>query len=134
MSSDWTNKGSVATDSIERLLGGLGVNAVFGAPVSHEGVTVIPVAEVTMGFGFGQGGPASAETPSTASGGGGGGGGRGAPRGYIKISADGVIYEPLVDVNRLGLVGMLFAGWVIFWITLTIRTVTRAVVSDKAAS
>lgn len=49
-----------------------GVRAVFGEPVQHGGVTVIPVARVRWGFGGG-GGRSDAAPDGPASGSGGGG-------------------------------------------------------------
>jgi uncharacterized spore protein YtfJ len=45
---------------LDRLMDGLGVANVFGVPEEKDGVTVIPVAEITAGLGFGFGsGPMS---------------------------------------------------------------------------
>ncbi|MBX7551799.1 spore germination protein GerW family protein [Streptomyces sp. NPDC004232] len=66
------------------------VSAVFGEPVTSDGITVIPVAEVGFGFAGGTGPEAGA---ANAGAGGGGGGAR--PRGYIEIKDGIATYKPL---------------------------------------
>src|SRR5215216_3447951 len=99
-------------EPIEKMVDGLGVSAVFGEPISEGGVTVVPVAEVRFAFGYGYGsgrghGEEAEGGPKTdeGSGGGSGGGGRASAKGYIRISADEVRFEPVVDVTRLALAG-----------------------------
>jgi uncharacterized spore protein YtfJ len=112
---------------IEDLLDRMGVERVFGAPHTEGETTLIPVADVMLAFGYGMGkgtAPAAAEEDTEApggSGGGGGAGGRASPRGYIRIDAKGVTYKPIVDEQRMGITGMLLAGWIVFWVTKTIR-------------
>jgi uncharacterized spore protein YtfJ len=76
----------------------LSVTTVYGAPVSANGVTVVPVARVEFGFGGGGGGgtgtgPAAGDESvgQSGSGGGGGGGGGGVvkPVGYVEITSQG---------------------------------------------
>jgi uncharacterized spore protein YtfJ len=119
-------------EPIEKMVDGLGVGAVFGEPIMEGGVTVVPVAEVrfAFGYGYGSGGGRVEETgdsPRTAegSGGGSGAGGRASARGYIRISADDVRFEPVLDVTRLALAGIAFAAWSVFWIGKTIRAVSK---------
>lgn len=94
-----------AAEEIRKILGRLGARAVFGKPVKQGNVTVIPVAEVHLGFGFGKG-PGKA----SATGGGGGGGGGAKPRGYLTIRDGSVAYRPIVDVTRLGMAGLAFGA------------------------
>jgi len=119
-------------EPIEKMVDGLGVSAVFGEPISEGGVTVVPVAEVRFAFGYGYGsgrghGEEAEGGPKTdeGSGGGSGGGGRASAKGYIRISADEVRFEPVVDVTRLALAGIAFAAWSVFWIGRTMRAVGR---------
>ncbi len=63
---------------------GATVSTVFGEPVAHERITVIPVAKAR--FGFGGGGGAGARGSADGSGGGGGGGAIVSPVGYIELS------------------------------------------------
>jgi uncharacterized spore protein YtfJ len=58
-------------------------STVFGEPVEHAGVTVIPVAKAR--FAFGGGGGEGARGGQEGSGGGGGGGALVSPVGYIEL-------------------------------------------------
>jgi uncharacterized spore protein YtfJ len=116
-------------EPIEKMVDGLGVKAVFGEPIREGGVTVVPVAEVRFAFGYGYGsgrgrGEETEGGPSTAeegSGGGSGAGGRASAKGYVRISADDVRFEPVLDVTRLALAGIAFAAWSVFWIGRAMR-------------
>jgi uncharacterized spore protein YtfJ len=120
-------------EPIEKMVDALGVDAVFGEPIREGDVTVVPVAEVrfTFGYGYGSGRGQGEETeggPSTAeqgSGGGSGAGGRASAKGYVRISADDVRFEPVLDVTRLALAGIAFAAWSVFWISRTMRVVGK---------
>jgi uncharacterized spore protein YtfJ len=120
-------------EPIEKMVDGLGVGAVFGEPVREGGVTVVPVAEVRFAFGYGygsgrgrseeaEGGPSTGEE---GSGGGSGAGGRASAKGYVRISADEVRFEPVLDVTRLALAGIAFAAWSVFWIGRAMRAVGK---------
>jgi uncharacterized spore protein YtfJ len=116
-------------EPIEKMVDGLGVNAVFGEPIREGGVTVVPVAEVRFAFGYGYGsgrgrGEETEGGPSTAeegSGGGSGAGGRASAKGYVRISADEVRFEPVLDVTRIALAGIALAAWSVFWIGRAMR-------------
>jgi uncharacterized spore protein YtfJ len=90
---------------VDRLGGKAGVQAVFGAPVEREGITVIPVAKTRWAFGAGSGsGPAMAReagghsTEAQMAGGAGGGGAAGAqPVGYIEVGPGGARFRPIVE-------------------------------------
>lgn len=131
------------TTPIEEMLDKLSVERVFGTPTNEGGITIIPVAQVDVGFGYGGGyTPDSSdkqsdldqESTSSNKGGvgsGGGGGGRATPRGYLHITADGIKYEPIIDATRIPLAGIFLGAWAIFWITATIRTIAKAVAKRK---
>src|SRR5215218_10099226 len=119
-------------EPIERMVDGLGVRAVFGEPIREGSVTVVPVAEVRFAFGYGYGsgrrrGEEAQGDPGMDEGGGGGtgAGGRAAAKGYIRISADDVRFEPVVDITRLALGGFDFAAWSVFWVGRALRAVGR---------
>jgi len=85
----------------EALSDRLSTKIAYGDPVEIEGVTVIPVARVAMGFGAGGGvGEAQHSTNGEEArpvGGGGGGGGLVQPLGFIEIDSTGarwVAVEP----------------------------------------
>lgn len=79
----------------EKLGGRASVTAVFGEPITRDGVTIIPVAEVRFGFGGGAGREVGAT--KTGGGGGGGGGARAKPLGYIEIRDGTTTYKPTRD-------------------------------------
>ncbi len=79
----------------------LTAHTAYGEPVTADGVTVIPVARVMMGFGAGGGvgeakhsGDGEEAAPAPV-GGGGGAGGVVQPLGFIEISAGGARWVPL---------------------------------------
>ncbi len=97
------------------------VNAVFGKPVTAEGRTVIPVAEIGYGFamGFGQGPAAEEETAEetaeeTGGGGGAGGGVKARPLAIVEVTPEGTWVKPIVDEQKVTLAGAMLAGWAVF--------------------
>lgn len=117
--------------TLEKLLDRANVAAVFGEPVTENGITVIPVADVFFGMGFGYGrGPAGEASGEDAaeesSGGGAGGGGRARPVGVVRISEKGARFEPVVDPTRMAIGGMALAAWTVFWIGLVVKSAAKA--------
>lgn len=139
----------VDTAPIARLVDNIGAKSVFGEPRKENGTVIIPVAQVEYGFGYGGGfgsaageeggsgsktqGEVTHETPSEGGGAGGGAAGRATPRGYIRITPEEVRYEPITDDERVSLLAILMVAWSVFWITLTIRTLTKSVERVKQA-
>ena len=94
-------------ESIEKIAqnvqGRLAATAVYGEPVTANGVTVVPVAQVSFGFGGGGGTGSGAEASDgeggggagSGTGGGGGGGGKVEPMGFIEISDGGARWVPI---------------------------------------
>ncbi len=129
------------TEAIQKLLQALGATAVFGAPITQNGTTVIPVAHVTVGFGYGggygRGGEIGATAPDAANnsgeggGSGGGAGGRSTPCGFIRITGDDVRYEPIADETRIPLAGIAMVAWIVFWIMATIRVIAKGVAKTQ---
>lgn len=104
------------------------VNACFGERVTVEGRTIIPVASVSYGFGagLGQGPSADKETDTEEQSGFGGGGGGGMnvrPLGTIEVTAKGTRIRPIVNEQKVALVGMLVGVWTIFWLARTITAI-----------
>jgi uncharacterized spore protein YtfJ len=130
---------STVTVPIENMMKRLTVNSVFGEPIKEGDQTVIPVAQVSYGFGFGAGwgsGAAEAEgeeRPANAGGrgvhdGGGHGGGamgKAQPAGALRITADGVHFEPVMDPKAIALAGIAMVAWNVFWIAATVRAFTK---------
>ncbi len=92
------------TDTIEGVKSALGdrlsAQTAYGEPVVVDGVTVIPVARIMLGFGAGGGvGPAhhagNGEEAPMPAGGGGGGGGVVQPLGFIEVTSTGARWVPL---------------------------------------
>jgi uncharacterized spore protein YtfJ len=104
---------------MERLLVTADVSKVYGEPVLHGGVMILPAAEVLAiaGFGMGSGGGAAIEQEgrkSRGSGGGGGGGGRTLARAVAVVvsSSDGVEVRPVIDFTKIALAALTAAGFV----------------------
>ena len=137
------SKEAPSFEPIEKMLDGLSVDAVFGKPTKEADITVIPVAEIAVGFGFGYGfgrGPGrfketeqteAEETPdaeggSEGAGVGGGAGGRARPRGFIRITPEGVTFKSILDETRIVLSGIALSAWSVFWIAKTVRAFAKA--------
>lgn len=129
-------------EPIAQFVNRIGVESVFGVPTTNNDTMLIPVAQAAFGFGYGSayghsstGADTLGEDASDADdiSGGGGGGGRATPRGYIRVSSDGIKYEPIVDETRIPLAAMLLVAWSIFWIMATVRVLVRAVAKTKQA-
>lgn len=121
---------------ITRIPDDVGAHACFGTPIERDGKVVIPVARVSFGFGLGFGRGAGSNTKpgrngdmtddgGEGEGGGGGGGGGSTPVAVITISGDTVTIDPIVDRTRIALGWCTMAGWTVFWLTWTARTVAR---------
>ena len=95
------------TRPIESVIRQIGIDKVYGTPITKGKATVVPVAELRTGFGFGSGREAAEE------GGGGGAGLRMIPRGYIQMTPDGVEYRPIYDPKTF-VVGGAFLGWLLY--------------------
>ena len=92
------------SDTLESVKSGIAerltAHTAYGEPVTANGVTVIPVARVALGFGAGGGvGEAKpsgdGEEAPPPSGGGGGAGGVVQPIGFIEVSGTGARWVPL---------------------------------------
>ncbi|MGP4101546.1 spore germination protein GerW family protein [Nonomuraea sp. KM90] len=84
------------------------VKRVFGEPIQHGDVVVIPVARVAQGGGGGQG--QNRGEKGEEGGGSGGGFGFGAtPAGVFVLKDGDALWRPAVDVNRIVIGGQLVA-------------------------
>ena len=86
---------------IEKFLTAASVEAVYGEPIEHGDVLVIPSAEILSvgGFGLGSGG----EQEDGGSGGGGGGRVFSRPVAVIISEPQGVRVEPIIDATKIAL-------------------------------
>ncbi|MEU8134922.1 spore germination protein GerW family protein [Streptodolium elevatio] len=80
---------------VDRITARASVAAVFGEPIEHAGVTVVPVARIAFGFGGGAG--RGLHTSHAGEGGGGGGGADSRPLGFIEITDRGAAFKPIRD-------------------------------------
>jgi uncharacterized spore protein YtfJ len=98
---------------VETLGGTASAQAVFGAPVEKDGVTVVPVARVRFGAGGGGGrGPGRRKKGDAGDGEqagyGHGGGVQAAPVGYIELSGGKATYRRISDPARPMAIALLF--------------------------
>lgn len=119
-------------DRADRLFDTARPEAVFAAPVTAEGRTVIAAAEVLVGAGFGGGGgssPASegqAEGENVGMGSGVGGFAQSRPVAIVVIDRDGVRVEPVVDATKLGIAALTVFGSMFFFLARMLRGSKRA--------
>ena len=127
------------TETIEGMKNALGdrlnTRTAYGEPIEIDGVTVIPVARVFLGFGAG-GGVGEAEHSTNGGeatapvGGGGGGGGLVQPLGFIEIDTTGARWVPLEPSRaELGLRALMLVA-----IMLPLRRAARPAGPRPAAS
>ena len=105
-------------ETVERAAG-----KVFGEPIHHEGVTVLPVAAVATGGGGGGGSAPSRKGDDAAAqtGEGGGFGLMAKPAGAFVIKEGSVRWRPAVDVNR-----MIMGGQIVAVVALVVWAIVRS--------
>ena len=104
-------------DSFADLRKRANANACFGKPMTTEGHTVIPVAEVTYEFAMGIECEGVAGEDKDA---GGGGGMRVRPFAVVEVTPESTRVEPIVDEQKVAWVGGLLIAWAVFWIARTL--------------
>jgi uncharacterized spore protein YtfJ len=103
-----TDAGTGVLDTLKDAIAQTGASRVFGTPIQHDGMTVLPVAKIGGGGGGGEGsGPA--EGGREAAGTGGGFGVTARPAGVYVLRNGHVAWRPAVDVNRVVLGGQVVA-------------------------
>jgi uncharacterized spore protein YtfJ len=95
----------------------LTVGRVFGDPIQHGEILIVPVARIRGGAGGGSGTGATKEE----SGSGGGGGFDAAPAGVFVVENGSVSWQPALDVTRI-VVGGQFVAVVV---ALVLRSILR---------
>ncbi len=108
-------------ETIREVVDGVAAGKVFGAPIIHDGVTVLPVAKVSGGGGGGSG-TGSAQDGQEGGGSGGGMGTSAKPLGVFVIKDGSVGWRPAVDVNKVIIGGQIIAVAAL----LTIRAMIKA--------
>lgn len=92
-------------ETVKEMVENTTAEKVYGTPITHEGVTVLPVAKVSGGGGGGSGtGPG--DDGQEAGGTGGGLGLTAKPLGVFVMRDGRVSWRPAVDVNKAILAGM----------------------------
>jgi uncharacterized spore protein YtfJ len=91
----------------------LAVSRVYGEPIQHDGVTLIPAAEVLGGAGGGS---------DEANNGGGGFGVSARPVGMWVIRGKDVGWEPAIDSTKLAMRGMLVVIVFLFVVRSVVKT------------
>jgi uncharacterized spore protein YtfJ len=107
-------------DVLRKVIEGASVLTVFGAPVTQDGVTVIPVARVRGAGGAGGGGgpgPQGREAGGT----GGGFALSARPAGVFVVGGGKVSWRPALDVNKVIMGGQIVAAVAL----LTLRALHR---------
>lgn len=96
----------------------LTVKRVFGEPIHHNDVRVIPVARVRGGGGGGGGSAPDGD----GTGGGGGFGMMASPAGVYVIKGSHVTWHPATNPERTALAGIAFAAFAVLAIRSVLRT------------
>jgi uncharacterized spore protein YtfJ len=116
-------------ESIESLRGTASADAVLGEPQQVEGKVLISVASVTEGFGIGFGQDTALESgddpspPAEDRHSGAGGRARSHPVALVEVTRDATIIKPVIDETKVALASLALIGWIVFWITATVRSV-----------
>jgi uncharacterized spore protein YtfJ len=116
-----------AMDVLTKAREGMTLRTVFGEPIMHDGMVIIPVAKIAGGAGGGSGQDTSGATPS---GEGAGFGIRSAPVGVFVVKDGAVTWRPAMDLNKVILGGQI-VGIVAL---LTIGSIVRAVIKRRTGS
>ena len=103
--------------AVEHLQTSASVKTVYGAPITAEGKTVIPVAKVAYGFGAGSGSgthdkkrAGNGTLPVMGEGEGAGGGVTARPVGVVEITDAGTKFVPFGAPKKLALIAGIGAG------------------------
>ena len=113
---------------VKELLGqvtdNLTVGRVFGEPIQHGDVLIVPVARVRGGAGGGGGTDAAKEE----SGSGGGGGFEAKPAGVYVVTQGSTSWRPAVDVTRIVIGGQVLA----MVIALVVRSIVKRALKARS--
>ncbi len=86
-------------------------NACFGKPLTSEGRTVIPVAEVAYGFEIGVEQETTAEAAGRSR-----DGMHLRPMAIVEVTSESVRVEPIINEQKVALAGGLLIAWAVFWL------------------
>lgn len=118
MTSDVTDTGQQTREALNAIFGDADPSTVFSEPIEVGEDVIITAAawDRAGGFGFGSGGAGEEAAAGGGGGGGGGGSSEGRPVAIIHIGSGGVRVEPVVDLTKIAVTGLL-AGLAV-WRTL----------------
>jgi|SRR5450631_788049 uncharacterized spore protein YtfJ len=102
---------------LSKVTDNLTVARVFGEPIAHGDILVVPVARIRGGAGGGSGPRATQEGPGS----GGGAGFEATPAGVFVIKGGSVTWQPALDVTRVVVGGQLVA----VVLALVVRSILR---------
>jgi uncharacterized spore protein YtfJ len=125
-----TRKDTDVLETIRDVIDGVAAGRVFGAPITQDGLTILPVAKV-RGGGGGGGGTSPADDGRDASGSGGGVGTSAKPLGVFVIKEGNVGWRPAVDVNKMIVGGQVIVVAALLMIRAMIKARTNATVGDR---
>jgi uncharacterized spore protein YtfJ len=114
-------------DVLTKAREGMTVRSVFGEPIIHDGLVIIPAARISGGAGGGSGEDTAGAKPAGT---GAGFGIRSAPAGVFVVKDGTVSWRPSLDLNKVILGGQI-VGIVAL---LTIGSIVRAVLKRRAVS
>jgi uncharacterized spore protein YtfJ len=119
-----TNRnGAPVLETVRGVIDNVTAERVFGHPITHDGVTVVPVARVSGGGGGGSGsGPD--EEGHEASGTGGGVGLSAKPLGVFVVRDGRVSWRPALDLNKVIIGGQI--------VMVAALLVLRALINSRA--
>lgn len=121
------NNDTLVADALRNIVDHASASAVFGAPISRDGVTVLPVAKVSGGGGGGN-------APDGGTAGGGAGLGLTAKALGVYVIKDAkVSWRPALDLNKVILGGQIVAVIALFTIRAILKTRRPALVDKPAA-
>ena len=111
MTSESDPNAPAVSEPLASLLGEADAAGVFSDPIEVGDSIVITAAawDRAGGFGWGGGGGGTDEESANGMGAGGGGSSEGRPVAVIRIGPDGVQVEPVVDLTKIAVTGLLAA-------------------------
>lgn len=125
-----TRKDTDVLETIRDVIDGAAAGRVFGVPITHDGLTLLPVAKVS-GAGGGGGGTSPAEDGHDASGSGGGVATSAKPLGVFVIKEGNVRWRPAVDVNKVIVGGQIVVVAALLMIRAMIKARSTRTVDNR---
>jgi uncharacterized spore protein YtfJ len=106
---------------LSKVTDNLTVGRVFGEPIQHGDILIVPVARIRGGAGGGSGTGTGAGASNDVSNSGGGGGFDAKPAGVFVLKGGSVSWQPALDVTRIVIGGQVVA----VVLALVVRSILR---------